>query len=63
MREKYSTGLAGDIIERPYAPTGVAVCMPAHSKTPCITPGMGFPSLENGVVRGRRGQQLGIALP
>ena len=35
--------------------------MSAHSKTPYITPSMVFP-LGNGVVRGCRGQQLGLAL-
>ena len=35
--------------------------MPAHSKTPCTSPGIAFPS-GNGVVRGRRGQQLESAL-
>ena len=42
-------------------PTGVAVFMSAHSKTPYITPSMDFYS-GKGVVRGRRGQQLGFAL-
>ena len=35
--------------------------MSAHSKTPYITPSMDFSS-GKGVVRGRRGQQLGVAL-
>ena len=30
--------LARDITERPHAPSGVAVFMSAHSKTPYITP-------------------------
>ena len=52
---------ARDITERPHAPSGVAVFMSAHSETPYITHSMDFPS-GNGVVRGRRGQQLGFAL-
>ena len=52
---------ARDITERSHAPSGVAAFMSAHSKTPYITPSMDFPS-GNGVVRGRRGQQLGFAL-
>ena len=39
----------------------VAAFMPAHSKTPYITPSTDF-SYRKGVVRGRRGQQLGFAL-
>ena len=35
--------------------------MPAHSKTPCITPSVEF-SPREGVVRGRRVQQLAFAL-
>jgi hypothetical protein len=50
------------ITERPRAPSGVAAFMSAHSKTPCITPSMDFYS-GKGVVRGRRVQQLGFALP
>ena len=50
------------ITERPRAPSGVAVFMSAHSKTPYITPSMDFYS-GKGVVRGRRGQQLEDALP
>ena len=56
------------ITERPHAPSGVAASMSAHSKTPCVTPSMGFPSGNgafpsgNGAVRGRRGQQLELDL-
>ena len=49
------------ITERPRAPSGVAVFMSTHSKTPYITPSMDFYS-RKGVVRGRRVQQLGFAL-
>ena len=52
---------APPITERPRAPSGVAVFMPAHSKTPYITPSMDFYS-GKGVVRGRRVQQVGFAL-
>ena len=52
--------LSRDITERPRAPSGVAAFMSAHSKTPYITPSMDFSS-GKGVVRGRRGQQLGLA--
>ena len=38
------------------------VFMSAHSKTPYSTPSMDFYS-GKGVVRGRRGQQLGFAVP
>ena len=50
-----------EITERPRTPSGVAVFMSAHSKTPNITPSIPFPSV-NGVVRGRRGQQLEFTL-
>ena len=46
---------------RPHAPRGVAAFMPAHSKTPYITPSMDVPS-GNGVVRGRMGAAAGIIL-
>ena len=52
---------AREITERHSAPSGVAAFIPAHSKTPYITPGVDFSS-RKGVVRGRRGQQLGFAL-
>ena len=52
---------APPITERPHAPSGVAVFMSAHSKTPYITPSMDFYS-GKGVVRGRKVQQLGFAL-
>ena len=42
------------ITERPHAPSGVATCMSAHSKTPYITHSMDFSSWK-GVVRGHRG--------
>ena len=47
-------GLAREITELPHAPSGVAVFMPAHSKTMDITPSMDSPS-RHGVVRWRRG--------
>ena len=47
--------------ERPRDPGGVAAFMSAHSKTPYITPSMEFSSGE-GVVRGRRVQQLTFTL-
>ena len=53
--------VARGITERPHAPSGVAEFMTAHSKTPSITPSMEVSS-GKGVVRGRRGQQLGVAL-
>ena len=46
--------------ERPRDPGGVAAFVSAHSKNPCITPSMEFSSRE-GVVRGRRVQQLAFA--
>ena len=55
------TALPRDITERPHAPSGVAVFMSAHRKTPYITPGMDFYS-GKGVVRGRRGEAAGICL-
>ena len=39
---------ASEITERPHAPSWVAAFMSAHSKTPYITPGMGFPSGKGG---------------
>ena len=54
MVSRYST-------EHPHARSGVAAFISARSKTPCITPSMKFSS-GKGVVRGRRGQQLGFAL-
>ena len=50
-----------EITERPHAPSGVAASMSAHSKTPCSTPSMDYPS-GNGVVWGRRGAAAGITL-
>ena len=50
-----------DIAKRPRGPSGVAVFMPSHSKTPYITPSMDFYS-RNGVVWGRRGPQLEFSL-
>ena len=50
-----------EITERPHAPSGVAALMPAHIKTPHITPSMEFSSGKE-VVRGGRGQQLEFAL-
>ena len=50
-------GGAAQRAERPRDPGGVAAFMSAHSKTPYITPSMEFSSGE-GVVRGRRMQQL-----
>ena len=47
--------------KRPRDPGGVAAFMSAHSKTPYITPSMEFSSGE-GVVRGRRVQQLTFTL-
>ena len=49
------------ITERPHTRSGVAAFMSADSKTPYITPSMDFYS-GKGVVRGRRGQQLGVTL-
>ena len=49
------------IHDSPHAPSGVAAFMSADSKTPYITLSMEFPS-GKGVIRGRRGQQLGIFL-
>ena len=40
-----------------WSPSGVAAFMSAHSKTPYITPSMGFSSGKGVVRRGRRGQQ------
>ena len=54
-------GLSTASTEHPRAPSEVAAFMSAHSKTPYINPSMGFSSIK-GVVRGRRGQQLGVAL-
>ena len=51
-----------DITERPHAPSGVAVFMSAHSKTPYITPSMKLSS-GKGVVRGRRGQHWNLPWP
>ena len=50
-----------EITERPHTPSGVAAFMSSHSKTQYITPSMGVSS-GKGVVRGRRGQQLELAL-
>ena len=47
--------LSTAIRERPHAPSGVAVFMSAHSKTPYITP------RGKVLVWGCRGQQLGFA--
>ena len=47
--------------ERPRDPGGVAAFMSAHSKTLYITPGMDI-SPGEGVVRGRRAQQLAFTL-
>ena len=47
--------------ERPRDPGGVAAFMSAHSKTPYINPSMEFSSGE-GVIRGRRVQQLTFTL-
>ena len=47
--------------ERPRDPGGVAAFMSAHSETPYITPSMELSSGE-GVVRGRRVQQLAFTL-
>ena len=52
---------AEEFTERPHAPSGVAAFTSAHSKTPCIASSMEFSS-RKGVVRGRRGQQLGFTL-
>ena len=41
-----STALSRDITERPHAPSGVAVFVSAHSKTPYITPSMDFYSVN-----------------
>ena len=51
--------LQGDterITKRPRAPSGVAVFMSAHSKTPYIPPSKEFSS-GNAVARGRRGRR------
>ena len=47
--------------ERPRAPGKVAAFMSAHSKTPYVTTRIEISSRE-GVVRGRRVQQLAFAL-
>ena len=53
--------VARDSTGRPHAPSGVAAFMSAHSKTPHVTPSMGFPS-GKGVEWGRRAKQLGFTL-
>ena len=40
--------LPSESTERPHAPSGVAVFMSAHSKTPCITPCMDISSMGMG---------------
>ena len=59
VRVRLAHTMAWEITERPRAPSGVAVFMSVHSKTPCITPSTDFFS-GNGVVRGR--QQLAFTL-
>ena len=49
----------GELQSAPRANSGVAAFMSAHSKTPWITPSMDCSS-GKGVVRGRRGQQMGF---
>ena len=69
MRLAFSAGLwcatldwmARHITERPHAPSGVPAFMSAHNQTPYSTPSVDFRS-GNGVVWGRRGQQLECTL-
>ena len=56
-----ATCTSEEITERPRDPSGVAAFMSANSKTPYITPGMEVSSGQ-GVVRGRRVQQLEFTL-